>query len=33
MFDGVKSRFNFLLPILSEKYATDRIMNGILQEE
>lgn len=30
MFDGVKSKFPLLLPILSEDYATTRIVNGIL---
>jgi len=30
MFHGVKSRFSFLLPILSEKYASWRISTAIL---
>jgi len=33
MFDGVKTRFPLLLPIMTEKYASDRIVAGILQEE
>lgn len=33
MFDGVKSRMPWLLPILSEDYASRRIVNAILQEE
>lgn len=33
MFDGVKTRFPLLLPILTEEYATKRIVNAILQEE
>jgi len=33
MFDGVQSRFSFLLPILDQNYAANRIVNAILQEE
>ncbi|CAD8064007.1 unnamed protein product [Paramecium primaurelia] len=33
MFDGAKSRFPLLFPILSENYASQRIVNAILQEE
>lgn len=33
MFDGVKSRFSLLLPILDENWASQRIVNAVLQEE
>jgi all-trans-retinol dehydrogenase (NAD+) len=33
MFDGVKSKFGFVLPILEENWASQRIVNAILQEE
>ena len=33
MFEGVKTRFPFLLPILEEKWAADRIVNAVLQNE
>ncbi|CAD8175494.1 unnamed protein product [Paramecium octaurelia] len=33
MFDGAKSKFPLLFPILSEKYATQRIVNAVLQDE
>lgn len=33
MFDGVQSKVPWLLPILSEQYASNRIVNAILQEE
>lgn len=33
MFDGAKTRFSFLLPILEEDYATDRIVLAIRRGE
>jgi len=33
MFKGVQTKFPLLMPIMSEKYATRRIVNAILQEE
>lgn len=33
MFDGVTSKMGFLLPIMSEQYASNRIVNAILQGE
>jgi len=30
MFDGVKTRFSWILPILNEKWASWRIVTGIL---
>ncbi|CAK80736.1 unnamed protein product (macronuclear) [Paramecium tetraurelia] len=33
MFDGAKSKFPLLFPILSENYATTRIVNAVLQDE
>ena len=33
MFDGVKSKFSWLLPIMSEQWASSRIVNAILQNE
>ncbi|CAD8154313.1 unnamed protein product [Paramecium octaurelia] len=33
MFDGAKSKFPLLFPILSENYASQRIVNAILQNE
>ncbi len=32
MFDGVKTRFPLLLPILKEEYATDRIIDAIRRD-
>lgn len=29
MFDGVKTKFSFLLPLLDEKYVANRIINAI----
>jgi len=33
MFDGVQTKIPLLFPILSEKYASNRIVNAILQNE
>jgi all-trans-retinol dehydrogenase (NAD+) len=33
MFAGVRTKFPFLLPILEEKYAAQRIVSAIVQEE
>lgn len=33
MFDGVKSKYPWLVPILEEKWAANRIVNAVLQEE
>ena len=33
MFDGVQSKVPLLLPIMSEEYASNRIVNAILQNE
>merc|ERR1712156_863522 len=33
MFDGVKSKFPIILPILGESYTSNRIVTAILQEE
>jgi len=32
MFDGVKTRFSFLLPILDQDYAVDQMFRAILQD-
>lgn len=33
MFDGVQSKYEFLLPILQESYVSKRIVNAVLQNE